>query len=217
MLEPNTSTTWYWEKINTEVEWIPGLGSTVRMEIWKDGSKIADYCDWTDDDGSYTRSSAIPEAWGEGDNYQIKMIDDINAIGWSEEFAIINPPSGSIYNPSNGHYYLFNKTSLGWNEARMWAESFVGGHLVVINSQNEQNWLNATFGTGTNAQYWIGFTDVEQESNWLWMNGDPVTYTNWAPDGQPDGSGDYGWCGYSGSHWDDHPEYGNNFDAIVEI
>ena len=62
VLEPNTSTTWFWEKINTEVEWIPGLGSTVRMEIWKDGSKIADYCDWTDDDGSYTRSSEIPEA-----------------------------------------------------------------------------------------------------------------------------------------------------------
>ena len=99
----------------------------------------------------------------------------------------------------------------------MWAESFVGGHLVVINSQNEQNWLNATFGTGTNAQYWIGFTDVEQEGNWVWINGDPVIYTNWAPDGQPDGSGDYGWCGYSGARWDDHPEQGNNFGAIVEI
>ena len=86
--EPSSSTVWYWEQTNTEVHWVPGTGSNVRMEIWKDDSKVDDYCDWTPNDGSYARSSAIPEAWGEGDDYQIKMIDDLGNVGWSEEFSI---------------------------------------------------------------------------------------------------------------------------------
>ncbi len=90
--EPNFSTVWEWEQTNTEVEWLPCPGSTVRMEIWKEGYKVDDYCDWTDDDGSYTRSSAIPETWGEGDDYQIKMIDDLNNVGWSEEFTLTSFP-----------------------------------------------------------------------------------------------------------------------------
>ena len=144
--EPNFSTVWEWEQTNTEVEWLPCPGSTVRMEIWKDGYKVDDYCDWTDDDGSYTRSSAIPGAWGEGDDYQIKMIDDLNNVGWSEEYTILDVPQGSYYNPSTGHYYLLNDSSLAWNEARDWAESYSNGYLVTINNQSEMNWLSTTFG-----------------------------------------------------------------------
>jgi len=93
--EPSSVTTWIWNQTNTEVEWMPGSGSIVRMEIWKAGSKVDDYCDWTDDDGSYIRLLAIPAAWGEGDDYQIKMIDDLNNVGWSYEFYVENPfPSG---------------------------------------------------------------------------------------------------------------------------
>ena len=86
--QPNSSTVWNWGQTNTQVLWSALVGSEVRMEIWKDDSKVDDYCDWTTNDGSYTRSAAIPEAWGVGDNYQIKMIDDLGNVGWSEEFSI---------------------------------------------------------------------------------------------------------------------------------
>ena len=52
-------------------------------------------------------------------------------------------------------------------------------HLVSINDAAEQGWLVKIFGT---EPVWIGLTDVEKEGEWKWMNGEPTTYTNWAPD-----------------------------------
>jgi len=88
IVEPNSSTVWEWEQTDTEVEWIPGSGSIVRIEIWKNGFKVDNYCDWTVNDGSYTRSAAISEDWGNGIGYQIKLIDDLGNVGVSAELSI---------------------------------------------------------------------------------------------------------------------------------
>jgi hypothetical protein len=58
-----------------------------------------------------------------------------------------------------------------------------GGNLVTINNLAEGTWLQQTFGAGT--IYWIGFTDRQNEGNWQWVSGEPVTYTDWSS-GQPD-------------------------------
>jgi hypothetical protein len=109
------------------------------------------------------------------------------------------------YNPATGHVYQ-QVNDLTWEEAEAYAVG-VGGHLVTINDQAEDDWLEATF-TGENL--WIGFTDRDVEGTWVWSSGEPVTYTDWCP-GQPDdwqdvGGEDYGFmnpafCG--GSGWDD--------------
>ena len=88
LTEPNSSTIWQPNQANTEVHWELAPGNPVRIEIWQSGSKIDDYCDWTDNDGEYTLASGIPVAWGEGNGYQIKMIDALDNVGWSEEFTI---------------------------------------------------------------------------------------------------------------------------------
>ena len=62
----------------------------------------------------------------------------------------------------------------------------MGGHLVTVNDGAEQAWLVATFGGGS--LYWIGFNDIAAEGSWVWVSGEPVTYTNWAG-GEPNGSG----------------------------
>ena len=85
---PSGSTVWIWNQVNTEILWESGPSSSVLIELWKGGSKADDFSDWTDDDGSYTRSAAIPETWGEGSNYRIKMIDDLGNVGWSAAFMI---------------------------------------------------------------------------------------------------------------------------------
>ena len=55
----------------------------------------------------------------------------------------------------------------------------------------------------------IGLNDIASEGNFVWSDGSPVTYTNWAPTGQPDNMGGQDWVELRGSGanyvgaWDD--------------
>ena len=82
-----------------------------------------------------------------------------------------------VMNPANGHAYKSIQCE-DWEDARAKAMND-DAHLVSINDAAEQEWLVKIFGT---APVWIGLTDVEKEGEWKWMNGEPTTYTNWAPD-----------------------------------
>lgn len=57
----------------------------------------------------------------------------------------------------------------------------LGGHLAVLESAQEAQWLNSQMG---GQSYWIGLTDIAAEGKFVWVNGAPLTYTNWAP-GEP--------------------------------
>jgi len=61
-----------------------------------------------------------------------------------------------------------------------------GGHLAAVNDANENNWILGTFSGfgGVNHSLWIGFNDPTHSQNFVWANGEPVTYTNWRP-GEP--------------------------------
>lgn len=91
--------------------------------------------------------------------------------------------SAPIYNPATNHYYqvvLLNGPG-SWQDAENEAIA-LGGHLVTINNAAEEAWLRATFSKST--LYWIGLTDSLVEGVWVWVSGEPVTYTNWIP-GEP--------------------------------
>ncbi len=103
----------------------------------------------------------------------------------------ITPPQTSQWiqwpksDGGNGHWYQLTATG-PWQDAE--AEAVANsGHLVTINNQVEQDWLNATF-PFADGPLWIGLNQVygsaEPDSGWQWSNGDPVTYTNWAS-GEP--------------------------------
>ncbi|RKU21601.1 hypothetical protein C6499_21615 [Candidatus Poribacteria bacterium] len=77
-------------------------------------------------------------------------------------------------NPMNGHAYKKIRCgSLKDAKNRAAAE---GASLVAINDAAEQKWLLGLFG---NHLYWIGLSDAEKEGEWVWQNGEPLTYTNW--------------------------------------
>jgi hypothetical protein len=75
----------------------------------------------------------------------------------------------------NGHaYYISNGTS-NWTAANT-AASATSGHLVTITSAPENAWLTtATSGSPV----FIGLNDIAVEDQWVWVNGEPVSYTNW--------------------------------------
>ena len=85
----------------------------------------------------------------------------------------------------NGHAYTLTSGPSNWLDARSEAET-LGGYLVTINDQSEQQFVVQSFLSGANSNdtYWIGLTDKDSEGVFEWSNGEPVTYTNWYP-GEP--------------------------------
>lgn len=92
---------------------------------------------------------------------------------------------GQVVNPSNGHTYHILEEST-WTDAQT-AAIGLGGHLVTIDDQAENDWVFQTFGnwSGQARDLWIGLNDISAEGSFVWASGDQVVYTNWAF-GQPD-------------------------------
>jgi serine/threonine protein kinase len=84
----------------------------------------------------------------------------------------------------NGHYYALTGEELDWESAEAEAVSH-GGHLITINSKEEQAFVERTFLTPPDSVYWIGMTDARKEGEWRWISGEPVEYTNWENRGEP--------------------------------
>src|SRR5262249_23259674 len=66
-----------------------------------------------------------------------------------------------------------------------------------------------------------GLTDAAMEGTFVWVSGEPVTYTNWNP-GEPNNSGgneNYTEMLGSNGQWNDQPDGGNGFVqfGIAEI
>ncbi len=63
----------------------------------------------------------------------------------------------------------------------------MGGHLVSINSQVEQDFVFNNLHPGSGG-VWIGATDEVTEGTFLWTNGATLTYSNWKA-GEPNNGG----------------------------
>lgn len=82
-----------------------------------------------------------------------------------------------------GGFYRLTTTKLPYEEARAFARA-EGGHLVAVNSEAEHRFLVNAF--ANNGPLWIGLSDAEDEGEWRWSSGEPLTFTSWKP-GEPSG------------------------------
>ena len=103
----------------------------------------------------------------------------------SAQAAIV---TGPVTNSANGHaYYLLAAAT--WTQSE--AESVtLGGHLVTINDDAENDWVYDTFSQfgGVSRALWLGLNDQVEEGTFVWSSGQTSSYTKWSQ-GQPDNGG----------------------------
>ena len=113
-----------------------------------------------------------------------------------------------------GHYYYIFNNCNTWEQAQKYCES-LGGHLAIIRNAEDNNKLyNIMLQFGCKSAY-FGLTDAEHEGKWIWVNGEPLKYSNWHS-GEPNG-GSYEnyamfYIRFSDGTWND-----GNFGAGVSI
>lgn len=97
----------------------------------------------------------------------------------------------------NDHYYqvFLDANFIQWTDAYADAQAR-GGYLATITSEAENIFLTGlTLTAQGHLESWIGLTDVLNEGTFVWVTGEPLVYTNWAPgepnDYQPAGGEDY--------------------------
>ncbi|XP_023192346.1 CD209 antigen-like protein C [Xiphophorus maculatus] len=91
----------------------------------------------------------------------------------------------------NSSCYFLSTSSGSWNKAREDCRNR-GGDLVVINDDDEQNFLS----TIINKEPWIGLNDIETEGSWKWVDDTPLTQLltkHWAKKQPDNGGGDPQW------------------------
>jgi hypothetical protein len=80
-----------------------------------------------------------------------------------------------------------------------------GGDLLVIDDVDENKAVagHGAAVAGTVGSWYCGLNDIAVEGSFVWLNGLPVGYTNWAP-GEPSNTGDED-CAvlYDGGDWND--------------
>ena len=157
-----------------EGQWVWHSGEPVTYTNWAENqqyggnTEMNDYVisDWGDAWQAVapggTHTPFLKAAILESVHTPVKQIRSLSEIGvWA-------------VNPANGHAYKkIRCRSLDDAKDRAAAE---GAHLVTINDAAEQQWLLGLFG---NHLYWIELSDAEKEGQWVWQNGEPLTYENW--------------------------------------
>ncbi len=91
--------------------------------------------------------------------------------------------TGSVYGT---HCYELRSGEWDWGQAQTECELW-GGHLVTISSSGENDFVQGLVSENT----WLGLSDIANPDTFVWLTGEPLTYTNWANQ-QPDDGGLFG-------------------------
>ena len=119
--------------------------------------------------------------------------------------------------------YFLSNAQMTWPEAEALALG-IGGHLVCIESSEEQAFLDLNFDTSSGAnELWIGLYQdtnsplyAENDGGWAWSNGAPLDYTNWEAS-EPSGGTAENYARYlSNDLWGDYIN-GGIHRAIIEV
>jgi gliding motility-associated-like protein len=115
--------------------------------------------------------------------------------------------------------YFINPQFMSGPQAQAYAQTF-GANLISVQSATENaDLLQALSNQGYAGQViWIGFSDALLEGSFVWYDGAPITYSNWAPN-EPNNSGGNENCTqiYPDGTWNDLNCNGYNSLSVIEV
>ena len=172
---------------------------------------------------------------GKGANFTI-AVSEISAVATRVNDTAVIAPQPFFVQWTNDHRYAFTMIRGDWDQVEAEAVS-LGGHLLSLNSTEENNFITSTF--GFTEAFFIGLRQnlsspnfSEPAGGFEWVNGDPVTFTNWhgpafggSEPNHAFGAGeDYAFMGYfqtpTGT-WGDAKKAGfpetSNYRGIIEV
>ena len=94
------------------------------------------------------------------------------------DLTIKNEPVAVTY--FQGNKYMLMEDAFGWKDAKSKCEE-LGGHLVTITSESEQNIVADLLKKGQRISYAMGMTDEKEEGVYKWVTGEKYSFSNWAP------------------------------------
>uniref|UniRef100_A0A3B1KIK2 Zgc:174904 n=1 Tax=Astyanax mexicanus TaxID=7994 RepID=A0A3B1KIK2_ASTMX len=83
----------------------------------------------------------------------------------------------------NGSCYFISMFSHRWMESQKYCED-KGGHLAIIETDEEQTFLWDKLPRGHWNSYWFGISDEKVEGDWYWVDGTKLVRGFWE-DGEP--------------------------------
>lgn len=92
-----------------------------------------------------------------------------------------------VYEISATHSYIFFVSGKPWHVAKAHCDS-IGTHLASVESADENTFLTNVKNSLGQVAMWLGGTDEVEEGQWLWEDGTPISYSNWAAN-EPNDSG----------------------------
>ena len=124
---------------------------------------------------------------------------------------------GGIYG-SNYYQIVYGPT---WDEAQSNAVS-IGGNLVSINDSDENNFLIKKLKDHSANRYFIGLKKTN--SNWGWISGESLSFTNWGPSEPSGDNGNGNWAEMcleaevdaQSDHWTFTAGQWNDISALTE-
>lgn len=111
------------------------------------------------------------------------------SVGTSE----VHTPSksGAYQEVTHGDhtYQIFDMEDIqSWDDAKAYCEA-QGGHLATITSKEENDFIYSYLQSCGLKTAYFGFSDAENEGDWVWVTGEDVDYTNWYPNEPNDTDG----------------------------
>ncbi|MBK6089965.1 lectin-like protein [Ruminococcus difficilis] len=147
-----------------------------------------------------------------GTNIRDYQDNGSNAQYFTVEYTDLQPVATQTY---NGHTYEVYDINTTWALAYKTCAR-LGGHLVTISSQQENDFVLSTWNPNSDTDYlWLGASDERSEGNWTWITDEAFSYKNWNSS-QPDNanSTEHYLQMYNTGKWNDLP---NDYSSHVPI
>ncbi len=214
---------WYcWTAAESGIVSIDLCGSTfdTKLAVYADCTPCADpstiiACS----DDSCGNGSKVIFVAAAGHSYTVRVGAYSTSGTGTGNITVASGALADITNPANGHRYLaFAGTS--WTASEAFAVS-IGAHMVTIDDQAENDWIQANFGLllGVDRRIWIGFNDAVTEGQFVWASGAAVNFTNWNS-GEPNNGGtgeDFAEFLGSNGKWNDLNDAGAGLAHLVIV